>query len=336
MKHPQLPKAQHGGASASNFTGLDFSVNTNPFGANPVLLCAAHAADPTQYPDPSYKQVRHALAAFHGLSPEDITLGVGASELLHRVTRALLPTGGAAVSVNPPFGEFVRAVQLERAELLTTTTTDALTLLRKVRPALVYTSRPNNPLGLILDASTILEIADWCASNDAVLILDEAYAPFAPHLEPLPAHASVIRLESPGKVHGLVGLRLAYALAPSQLTRMLNNLEPAWVLPASTAAALEAIPNAQSFVLETVPKVLALATDFATQLSNLSKVHHDSGPFFTLEVGDAPTVTRALLDRGFRVRDCTSYGYQTRIRVSTNLEPQNAELIKALAEVLHG
>ena len=234
MKHPFQVKAQHGGADGSAFTGLDFSVNTNPFGANPVLVAAASAADLEHYPDPTYAGVKASLGAFHHLEPACIVLGVGASELLHRIARAVIPPGGVVVSLLPAFGEFERAVRLERGHLVTAQPEDALRTLERLEPCLVYSSRPNNPLGIALSIKVLLEIADWCAQRGALLVLDEAYAPFAPDLEPLPAHGCVIRLQSPGKVHGLVGLRLAYALTAPRIARVLENLAPAWVLPAST------------------------------------------------------------------------------------------------------
>ena len=336
MKHPQLARAFHGGADGSSFAGLDFSVNTNPFGANPILIAAARAADLEHYPDPTYSSLKHSLAAFHDLSPENVVLAVGASELLHRITRAFVTSNSSAVSILPAFGEFERAVRLERGNLITTVPEKTMTVLEQVKPKLIYASRPNNPLGRSLEINLLLEVADWCKLHGSILLLDQAYAPFAPNLTRMPDHESVIRLESPGKVHGLVGLRLAYALAPVGLTSVLENLAPAWVLPASTAAALEALPTAQDFVLETVPKILDLADDLAGQLSSITTAHHLGTPFFTLEVGSAPSVSKRLFERGVRVRDCSSFGFPTRIRVSAKLESANAILVQSLKEILHG
>jgi histidinol-phosphate aminotransferase len=343
-KHPQLPLAKHGGADGSSFMGLDFSVNTNPFGPNPILLAAAHAADLEHYPDPHYSRVKHALSTFHALElknidsenigPENIVLAVGASELLHRIARAFMTQKSRAVSIFPAFGEFERAVQLEGGHLYTTTPEHALTLLEEVKPALVYTSRPNNPLGLSLERDLLLRVADWCLAHSSVLVLDQAYTPFVPHLERIPHHPALLHLESPGKVHGLVGLRMAYAVCAAPIAQALENLAPAWVLPASTAAALEALPHAQDFVLRTVPQLLELSQNLAQnisqRLSSLTQVHHTRTPFFTLEVEDAAQITSELLKLGIRVRDCSSFGFPKRIRVSAKLEGQNEVLIRAL------
>jgi histidinol-phosphate aminotransferase len=333
-KHPQLPLAKHGGADGSSFAGLDFSVNTNPFGPNPILLAAAQAADLEHYPDPHYSRVKQSLATFHSLELENIVLAVGASELLHRIARAFMVRNTFSVSIFPAFGEFERAVQLEGGHVLFTTPEHALNLLEEVKPTLVYTSRPNNPLGLSLERDFLLRVADWCLAQGSVLVLDQAYTPFVPHLEPIPHHPAIVRLESPGKVHGLVGLRMAYALCAAPIAHALENLAPAWVLPASTAAALEALPHAQDFVLQTVPQMLELSHKLATRLSSLTTVHPAGTPFFTLEVQNAAQITSDLLKMGIRVRDCSSFGFPKRIRVSAKLEGQNEVLIEELGAVI--
>ncbi len=333
-KHPQLARATHGGPDGSDVHTLDFSVNTNAHGPNPVLLEAARNADQTNYPDPTLRKVRESLGAFHHLDAGSIAPAVGASELLHRLVRAYLDAQDIAMTIGPAFGEFERAVKLERAFLHTTEastpTETILKLLGVQRPKLVYVSRPNNPLGVSQSASELLEIAERCARLDALLIVDEAYAPFQPDLEPVPAHPAIVRIQSPGKIHGLVGLRLAYALAPEDVARILENLSPAWPVPASTAAALEALPQAQGFVHETLPKLLTDAARLAGELAKFTTVHFTGLHYFTLTVGHAKTVRDALLTHGVQVRDCTSFGLPDRIRVATRLPSDNTVLLEAL------
>lgn len=335
MKYPLFAPAKHGGANQTGFDGVDFSVNTNPFGANPVLLFVAQAANLEAYPDPNYSNLKAALAGFHGCQPDSVILGVGASEILQRIARVWLEPNQHVVSVLPPFGEFSRAVALERCALTVCQPENALLTLEQLKPRLVYISNPNNPLGNCLERPLLLELANWCEQHHAHFILDQAYAPFAPQLLPI-EYPSIIRVLSPGKAHGLVGLRLSYALAAPNTALHLENLAPAWILPSATAAALEALPNAQDYLTKTIPKLLGLSQQLSGQLAKICTVHFNGLPFFTLEVGDASQITQALLQRGIRVRDCTSYGYPSRIRISTQLEPANTKLLEALPEVLHG
>ena len=309
---PLLPRAPHGGPSSTAFTGLDFSVNTNPYGPNPALLAAVRDADHAHYPDPSYLDVRRKLAAWHGVTPDEVAPSVGASDLLWRIARAFLPAGDVLLSLHAPFGELARAAQLGRAELVVI---DELPAQLPPRTRLVYVGQPHNPTGRSLTEAELSALANACAAANALLVLDLAYAPFVD--VPIHHHPSTINVLSPGKAHGLVGARPAYALAHAEVVARLDNLAPAWHLPAGTAAGLAALPEAQAFLSRTLPRVAGDAAALAHALREFGPVEHHGTPYLTLEVGDAARVARALLALGVRVRDCASYGLPGRVRVST-------------------
>ncbi len=327
---PLLPRSHHGGPTAAAFTGLDFSVNANPAGPNPYLLAALHATDHAHYPDPSYRRVREALAGWHGVSPEEVVVSVGASDLLHRLVRGFVPPAGQVLSLHAPFGELARATALQGAQLNVVSDTPT-TLSPGV--ALVYVGHPHNPTGRRLPAADLRALAERCAASGALLIVDEAYAPFTQAPEP-PQHPQVVRLLSPGKAHGIVGARPAYALAAPEIAAALDNLAPAWHLPASTAAVLAALPEAQDFLTQTLPQVTRNAAALAESLASLGAVEHHGTPYLILNVGDAALWTEALLSRGIRVRDCASYGLPEHLRVSTRTAADNAVLLQQFQDVL--
>ncbi|GEM49515.1 pyridoxal phosphate-dependent aminotransferase [Deinococcus cellulosilyticus] len=301
---PLIAKAHHGGRQ-DDLALLDFSVNSNPLGPNPLLLQAWQQADLTEYPEPTYLQTRTALAHWHQVQPDQVVPGVGASELMYRICFALLKPGDGVLSIGSPFGEFARAVGLCRAKL---TVTDRIhPQLKPVR--LLYLSNPHNPSGhFVQDLQPLLEVAEH-------VLLDEAYLPFLGiHAEGLPDR--VIRLQSPGKVHGLVGMRMAYALCSSEVAEKLINLQSSWHIPGSLDVVLRHLPEAQNFVERTLPEVRHSAQKLAAAL----KVPFCGVPFLLCPMPDTPRLVRFLLDRGMRVRDCSSYGYPDFIRVSTQLE----------------
>lgn len=326
-----VPRIAHGGPSSAAFVGLDFSVNCNPYGPNPALLAAVRGADHAHYPDPSYLGVRRRLADWHGVSPDEVVLSVGASDLLHRVVRAFLPAGDVLLSLHAPFGELARAAQLQRAKIHVM---DEVPAALPPRTRLVYVGQPHNPTGRRLCAPELDILANACAAAHALLVLDLAYAPFLSL--PVHHHPFTINVLSPGKAHGLVGARPAYALARAEVTARLDNLAPAWHLPAGTAALLAALPAAQDFLSETLPRVQNDAAALAHALREFGPVERRGTPFLTLEVGDAAAVARKLLPLGIRVRDCASYGLPGRVRVSTQANKNDRRLIGALQEVLYG
>ena len=335
--HPRLSTAPHGGPADQTFTGLDFSVNANPYGPNPALLWAVQNADHAHYPDPGYKAVRESLGRWHGVEAGCVVPAVGASELLHRLVRAYLRADDSVLSVLAPFGEFGRAVTLAGGRLEVVQPGQAAVLLGQgaVQPGvkLVYLGHPHNPTGRDLAPAELEALTLACTRADTLLIVDLAYAPFLGLPDP-PLSSHTVLLHSPGKAHGLVGARPAYALAAPAVAAALHNLAPAWALPAGTAALLTALPGAQEFLHETLPAVARNAARLARELSETFEVEHHGTPYLTVRVGDAAGIWAALLERGLKVRDCASYGQPEWIRVSARLPGENARLVQALHELL--
>jgi histidinol-phosphate aminotransferase len=311
MKYPLVPRAQHGGPQAANEQVLDFSVNTNPLGPNPELVRIWRAADPSGYPDPQYRRARQALAAYHGVEPDSVVLGVGASELLQRIVRAFVQSGNAVVSLGAPFGEWARAVALQRAQL---TVVDRLPPIDAPPTRLLYLSNPHNPTGHVLSP------IHWPQAE--IVVVDEAYAPFLAEPVDWPLWPNVIRVQSPGKAHGLLGLRLAYALAQPEVAAHLVNLQPAWAIPGPVADVLAALPEQTEFLRQTLPQVRHWAADLAMALGATPTGLH----FFTLAVTDAPAVAADLLAQGMRVRDCRSFGLPDHVRIATRTPKENRRL----------
>src|SRR5258707_9619726 len=72
---------------------VKLNTNESPFGPSPLALEAmrAAAADPLRlYPDPEATELREALAAHHGVKPEQVFVGNGSDEVLAHAFVALL------------------------------------------------------------------------------------------------------------------------------------------------------------------------------------------------------------------------------------------------------
>jgi histidinol-phosphate aminotransferase len=298
----------HGGPQGGDNGILDFSVNTNPLGPNPALVRIWREADPSTYPDPHYRRARTALAAYHDVDPASVVLGVGASELLHRIVRAFVQPGDRMISLGAPFGELARASALQRANLQVIERATETPL----PPArLLYLSNPHNPTGHILWPT------NW--PDLPVVVVDEAYRPFLAEPVEWPLWPNVIRVQSPGKAHGLLGLRLAYALAQPTLAAHLVNLEPAWAIPGPVAEVLAALPEQEEFLHQTLPHVRQWATELAQALGAMPTNLH----FFTVAVPNMRQMATKLGEQGIRVRDCASFGLHNQIRMATRTPGEN-------------
>ena len=228
--------------------------NESVFGPSPqaVAAMARAAAEAWKYGDAQAHDLRVALAAHHGVAPENVLVGEGIDGLLGNLVRLLVAPGDPVVTSRgsyPTFGYHVagfggvmRAVpyRADRQDL------DALQeAARETGARLVYLANPDNPMGGWFEAH---DIAEFIAAlpGDTLLCLDEAYADFMDEgaLPPLDMdEARVIRMRTFSKAHGLAGARVGYALGRLDLIaafdRVRNHFGVGRISQAGALAALE-------------------------------------------------------------------------------------------------
>lgn len=342
MPEPVLtppPCAPHGGPDGSEVT-RDFSVNSNPFGPPPGLLKHLHALDLAPYPDPAYPAAHAAVAAHHGVPAERVVLG-GAAELTYRLSACYLRPGRAALVAAPGFGEYARAAQLCGAQVDTVNVysrgaePDAdrlISAVRETRPTLVWLAQPNNPTGHAWGERALGRLAETCGKHDALLVVDAAYLELSRAAPALPGRA--VRLYPLTKTFAIAGLRAGYALAPPEVAATLRRAAPPWSVstPAAAATVWCRSDVGQAFVRETVPELLELRGAFQSSLRGLGfAVWESSSSFFLAEVGDAARLTARARDAGFRVRDASSFGLPTCVRLAAGLRDDNETFLRWLA-----
>ena len=202
--------------------------NESGFGPAPEAVAAMRAAaeEAWMYGDPEVHDLRHAIAARHGIGPEHVRVGEGIDGLLGDLVRLSVAPGEAVVSsagAYPTFGYHVAGHGgVLHAVPYRGDHEDPDALMAKAHETgarLIYLANPDNPMGSWHDAATVTRMIDALPPH-ATLVLDEAYADLAPPeaIPPLdPSDARVIRMRTFSKAHGLAGLRVGYALGHPDL-----------------------------------------------------------------------------------------------------------------------
>ncbi len=326
--------------------GLDFSASVNPLGPSPLVRDALARLDPSAYPDPECRDLRDALARLHDVSADCVLPGNGTTELIHLIPRVLARLGEYAVALGPTFGEYEAACRLAGLNVVEVRATrqrdfqwdmdEVCHVFAEESPLLLFLCNPNNPTGAYLDRRAVLRLLD--AAPDATLVLDEAYAPFVATpwaSADLITSGRVVVLRSMTKDGALAGLRLGYALAREDVTRRLRALQPSWsVNAAAQAAGLAALAD-PGHMARARAEVLRSVAYLREALSEMGLyVAPSLANFVLIEVGDAPAVRLALLRQGLCVRDCTSFGLPTFIRIGARRLPDCQRLVAALPDAL--
>lgn len=211
------------------------------------------------YPDPSYTELKAAIAAEAGVAPDRIALAPGSSELIDRMLRLFCSAGDSIVITKPTwsfFHAFVQRWQLiptevpMRGDLSTgglSHDLDGLLAAVTPRTRLLYLVNPCNPTGAMLDPAALEDFVRRVPAH-VVLVIDEAYLQYAdPAMRPALAQAidecaaMVILLRTFSKFFGLSGFRLGYAVAHPDVVGLLARAEVPFAISAPAARVAPAV-----------------------------------------------------------------------------------------------
>ena len=328
---------------------LDFSVNGNPFGPPPEVHAIRDDLAITRYPDRACLALRAALTGHHRCAMEQVWVGNGAAELIWLLALAYLRPGDGTLIVSPTFGEYAVASRLMGARVQICSTrpqddfrpdVDALVAqMEALRPRLTFLCNPNNPTGTYLDCAAVEALL--AANPSGLLVLDEAYVAFvwdAWDSTPLLETGQVVALRSMTKDCAIAGLRLGYALAAPEIVAAVRRVQPPWSVNAvAQAAGVAALrEGAQDFVQSTVAQTLSAKEMLVRDLTALGlRLYPSATHFFLVEVGAAPATRASLMAHGMSVRDCTSFGLPTCVRVAARRPAENQQLVAAWKKILN-
>jgi threonine-phosphate decarboxylase len=324
---------------------LDFSQNINPLGAPVGVLEAARRAldeEAGRYPDLGYPRLREALATYLGVRPENIVPTNGGSEALFLAARAA-GAGGRALILEPTFSEYAaasRAAGLEPVRRVARRPQDnfqldlaALEDLEGV--ALVFLCNPNNPTGDALTRAEVLEMAAHLREGGAALVVDEAFADFAPEASVAAEVGEDLYVaRSLTKFFAIPGLRLG-CLVCGRAGRA-QELQPSWSVNAVAAAAGVAAVRNRAFVDTSVSEVVRLREELFEALGALPGLVPFPGAANFLLVRGPAGLPERLVGRGVLLRGCEPFlglgpGY---FRVAVRRATQNERLLAAIREEL--
>lgn len=333
---------EHGGPDGSAQRLIDFSVNSNPFGPPQALLEHLKTIDVSTYPDPTASKARALAAAHQGVQPEHVCFGNGTAELIHRIAACYLHKGDSVLVLTPSFGEYARACKLYGADITQLNVYASEGILYELvlehieqhAPKLVWLCHPNNPTGHSWSFDVLQTFANVCEQFHALLIIDAAYLDLTKWQDKrLPTNC--LQLHSLTKSFTVAGVRVGYAVAPKAIIQVLNQGAAPWQASAhaQAAAAWMFSQEARAFLSKTVPALLESCRKFQQAIKALGfKLMPSTTNYFLIEVDDARLVKQAAQEAGFRVRDGSSFGLETYIRVATQLAEHNQQFTAWLAQ----
>ena len=301
-----------------------------------------------RYPDGRVNDLRDALARHAGL-PEgfDLMLGNGSDELISLLAMACDVPGASILAPLPGFVMYAMSAQLQGLAFHGVPLTADFELDRAAmldamaahRPSIVYLAYPNNPTANLWDDETIEAIVQAQGAQGGLVVMDEAYQPFASrsYIDRIARHSHVLLMRTLSKF-GLAGVRLGYMLGPKELIAEIDKVRPPYnVSVLNYECALFALEHADVFAAQAadIRAQRAALTEGLTALPGVHPFPSDAN-MILVRVPDAQKAFDGLKARGVLVKNVSKMHplLANCLRLTVGTADENAQLLAALKAAL--
>jgi len=355
-----LDSCSHGGIySTKNYfkVKIDFSSNVNPLGISRQVLKEirknlkqiSHI-----YPDSNCNLLKKNIADYieHGIDKDWISVGNGATELIHNFARAVSLKN--SIIIYPTFCEYELAskrcgMKIDYIPLSKKLQIQANLVIEKSKNnhnSLIFLCNPNNPTGQV-NTDIIEKIISCIDSSKTILLLDESFIEFLNNIErqslisKIKEYKNLVILRSMTKSYGLAGLRLGYLIAHPHLIQKLKSFQIPWsVNGIAQIAGIAALKD--QVHISRAKKIIQKERNYMYKTlnkkgSNIHALRSDVN-FFLIKLKNINSIAyqKILLNiHGILVRDCSSFtGMSTDfIRVAVRTHRDNVTLLKAIYDI---
>ena len=245
------------------------SRNENPYGPSKSARdMIEYAATKGAYYTSREAQVMltEMIAEKNGVAPEQVVVTTGSGEVLSAIALIYGPKGPIVAprlfwDTTALYAVNLGMAKIERVPLAADMSIDLPAIEAKVTDStgLVQLCNPNNPTGLVSDASTLQAAVKRMAAKTTVLV-DEAYIelsddPDANSCVPLiNAGHDVIVTRTFSKIYGMAGVRVGYSISSAETAEKIRATAMSWSPSLSIAAAIGCY-NDEAFLTKSRSKI---------------------------------------------------------------------------------
>jgi histidinol-phosphate aminotransferase len=299
------------------------------------------------YPDPTCEALRRKLSERLGVSPDTLFVGSGATELIELIIKTFTVAGDAVLSSHGSFVFFKLASQALGRRFLEVPMREGYrydldAIARSLGDArIMFLANPDNPTGTAFGLDEFLGFLK-AVPEHCIVVLDEAYADFAPTgelpsvLDQVGSRPNLVLLRTFSKAHGLAGLRLGYGMGPPQLVDYLHRARaPYSPSVLASIAGMAALDDEEHLRRSRIAAREGVA-QLRQQLSAWGLPVPDSKANFVLvPLGRSGAEVTGLLQRaGVLVRDLSAFGHPHAVRITAGTPDHNLRALAGVAAAL--
>ena len=330
---------------------LKLNTNEHPYGPSPRALQAMRDAvndDLRLYPDYDSSQLCQAIAALHGLKPEQVLVGNGSDEILAHAFNALfLREGRPLLMPDISYSFYKTYCRLYQIPAKLLPLADDFTIKvqdyvgpHEVAPAGIIFANPNAPTGIALSLDDIAAIA--AANPDTPVLVDEAYVDFGADsaIVLMRDYDNVAVIHTLSKSRALAGIRVGFIAGAAELIQGVQRVKDSfnsYPLDRVAQAGATASILDETHFRWACRQVIDERASLAATLSGLGfevLPSHANFLFVRHPRKDAAAIHAALRERGVLVRHFSNPRIAQFLRITVGTPDDSRRLCDSLEVIL--
>jgi histidinol-phosphate aminotransferase len=326
---------------------IKLNTNENPYPPSPKVVETLRNALDTRlrlYPDPQSTALREKLSARYGFPAGQIFIGNGCDDILNLCVRAFCDTGAKLAYFWPSYSLYPVLAEIQDATKVELPLDDEFqfeahpSLLHRLDGVkLVFITQPNAPSGVWLQRVELQRVIE---ETDGVVVIDEAYVDFAAEncLDFVREYDNVIVARSFSKSFALAGMRIGWAVGPTELIGALDKVKDSYNVNRLSQLAAEAALDDWPYFESTTKKICATRARVATALEGLGFFVYPSQANFVFARPPAPWSAKWWVDELRARKILTRWWDAERIRdfarVSVGTDEEMDKFLEASSVIL--
>lgn len=306
-----------------------------------------------RYPSGEYRELKEAIAQYHNVKPEQVTVGNGSDQVLLHIWLAYVGPGDKVVFPEPEYGmptlhSKLQNAFVEKIDLNPDFTLPTEEFIQR-KGKLTFVSIPNAPIGVLYPLEEVEKLVKGLYP-DGIIIIDGAYIDFSSGeyrnsiISLIRKHSNLLFVTTSSKVRGMANLRFGYGIGDEDIIKYVEGVrsaaEPYNINGATEVAMLAALEkDSLKYEAEMVNKIKTNRNYLAEELNNLRFKVYPSGANYIFAEHPIPGVARRIYEK-LKEKNCLIRYFEGRkrlengIRITVGTREECEKFIELLKEIL--
>lgn len=333
-------------------TGITIKMDAmeNPYQWDEVMVAEwleiLRTAPLNRYPDSQARELKQQLRNTLAISDDmDIIVGNGSDELIQMLLLTLNMPGRTLLIPEPTFVMYSLLAQVVGMQIIDVPLEESsfnldvfawLEAIENYQPALTFLAYPNNPTG---NAFAVADMEVVIESSSGLVVIDEAYAPFADNtfLPRLNDYPNLLIMRTFSKL-GLAGLRLGYLVGPRVWLEQIEKTRLPYNINVLTQLSVQFALQHLTVLQHQAQQIKA---DRVALLKNLRaikgvKAWDSQTNFILFKVKEGPSIFNGLKEQGILIKNL--HGQHSLLdnclRVTIGTSEENQAFLQALKSLM--